>query len=171
MIQSLFYLLQSPGLWTVFLGAQRKLLGRKKATYTHAASVKGLENTRLIQIFNFQGFSWNWVSWGFLPSLSLRSCPEVCSFAGDNSLNDRGHLKKVPCSSELSMSQTEAPRHEQFWHALNQLQLCWWCFCWNVCRLLPFSPWWKNWICWWEMYCLHFGWGVCTTWDFLGISG
>lgn len=173
MIQSLFFLLQSPGLWTVLLGTQRKLPGRKEATYPHSAFVWGFPNTWLIisSFLIFKVFLEIGCSRVFLPLFSLPSCPEVCSFSGDNSLNDRGHLKKVPCASRLSMSHAEAPRHKQFWHALNQLHLCWWCFCWDVCRLLPFSLQWKNRICLLEMYCLHFEQGICTTWDFLGTSG
>lgn len=149
MIQAPFFLLQHPGLWTVLLGTQRKLAGRKEATYTDSALVWGFPNTRLIisRFLSFKVFLEVGCFGVFYPLFNLPSCPEVCSFTGDNSLNDRGHLKKVPCASKISMSPSEAPRHKQFWHALNQLHLCQWCFSWNVCRLFPFSLQWKNRIC------------------------
>lgn len=128
--------------WTVLLSTQRKLPGRKEATYTHSALVWRFPNTRLIipRFLIFKVFLEIGCFGVFLPLFNLPSCPGACSFAGDNSLNDWGYLKKAPCASELPLSHSEAPRHKQSWRALSQLHLRWWCFCWNVCKASPFLP-------------------------------
>lgn len=96
------------GLWTVLLGTQRKLPGRKEVTYTDSALLWGFPNTRLIiaRFLIFKVFLEIWCLVVFFPLFSLPSCSEVLSFAGQLPEWQRTSQEGPLCCKAL---------HEPYW--------------------------------------------------------